>query len=59
MGNNPTLYGYVKDPNTIVDIWGLSGELVYQLLDKNGNVIYCGITSRDALIRKYCLKSYT
>ncbi|MEK5039324.1 RHS repeat domain-containing protein [Sporosarcina sp. FSL K6-3457] len=50
-GGNPTLYGYVKDPNTIVDVWGLSGELVYQLLNKKDNVIYYGITSRDALVR--------
>ena len=23
MGGNPTLYGYVKDPNAIVDFYGL------------------------------------
>ena len=23
-GNNPTLYGYVRDCNTLIDIWGLS-----------------------------------
>ena len=41
------LYGYVHDPNSWVDIFGLS-ELVYQLLDSKGNVVYYGITSRTA-----------
>ncbi|MHC5309161.1 hypothetical protein ACYSNM_03625 [Myroides sp. LJL116] len=33
-----------------LDVFGLD-ELVYQLLDKNGNVVYYGITSRTALDR--------
>ena len=49
-GNNPTLYGYVSDVNTWLDIWGLS-ELIYQLIDKSGNVVYYGITSREAVTR--------
>ncbi len=48
-GNN--LYSYVSDSNTWIDVMGLSGEIVYQLLDANGNVNYYGITSRDALVR--------
>jgi len=42
---------YVKDTNSYIDIFGLSGEIVYQLLDAKGNVNYYGITSRDALTR--------
>ncbi|WP_180946484.1 hypothetical protein [Prevotella intermedia] len=34
MGNNPTLYGYVKNGNSSVDIWGLSIE--YYSLDHLG-----------------------
>ena len=49
-GGNPTLYGYVSDVNTWLDIWGLS-ELVYQLIDKSGNVVYYGITSRETVTR--------
>jgi hypothetical protein len=45
------LYSYVNDSNGWIDIFGLSGELVYQLLDASGNVNYYGITSRDALTR--------
>ncbi|MFT9820082.1 RHS repeat-associated core domain-containing protein [Lysinibacillus sp. NPDC056185] len=29
-GNNPNLYGYVNDTNSWVDLFGLSGEIVYQ-----------------------------
>ncbi|WP_160110256.1 RHS repeat-associated core domain-containing protein [Porphyromonas macacae] len=46
-GNNPTLYGYVKDINSWIDVFGLS-ELVYQLLNAKGEVVYYGITSRTA-----------
>ncbi len=34
-GNNPTLYGYVKDVNTWLDIWGL--EILYRLLRSDEN----------------------
>lgn len=34
----------------MVDVFGLNGEIVYQLIRDN-KVIYYGITSRDALIR--------
>ena len=47
----PNFYAYVFDSNKWVDIFGLNGELVYQLLDESGNVNYYGITSRDALTR--------
>ena len=43
-------YGYVKDPNSWVDIFGLSGEIVYQLVN-DGKVVYYGITNRTALER--------
>ena len=44
------LYSYVKDLNAWVDIFGLAGELVYQLV-KDNKVVYYGITERDALTR--------
>ncbi len=44
------LYAYVHDSNSWVDIFGLS-ELVYQLLNDKGEVIYYGITERTALAR--------
>lgn len=44
------LYSYVYDPNKLIDWFGLA-ELVYQLLDENDNVVYYGITSRDAAAR--------
>jgi uncharacterized protein RhaS with RHS repeats len=44
------LYGYVHDPNSYVDSLGLA-ELVYQLLNNKGEVIYYGITERTALAR--------
>ena len=40
----------MKDTNTWVDVLGLSGELVYQLIRDN-KVVYYGITSRTALER--------
>ena len=40
----------MKDTNTWVDVFGLSGEIVYQLIRDN-KVVYYGITSRDALTR--------
>jgi len=43
-GNNPTLYGYVKDVNSWVDTLGLWAY--YQLKDASGNVVYHGITER-------------
>ena len=46
-GNNPTLYGYVRDLNKRTDLFGLS-ELVYQLLNSDNEVVYYGITSRTA-----------
>lgn len=46
-GNNPTLYAYVHDPNMWLDPFGLD-ELVYQLLNDKGEVVYYGITSRAA-----------
>ncbi|WP_083253304.1 RHS repeat-associated core domain-containing protein [Flavivirga aquatica] len=49
-GGNPNFYAYVKDVNRWIDPFGLTGELVYQLIGKNG-VNYFGITSRDALTR--------
>ncbi|KQO22487.1 hypothetical protein ASF10_08915 [Flavobacterium sp. Leaf82] len=51
LSHEPNLYAYIFDSNSWVDIFGLSGELVYQLLDESGNVNYYGITSRDALTR--------
>jgi RHS repeat-associated protein len=49
-GGNPTLYGYVGDVNTWVDVFGLTKYIVYQApeLDSNGNLtgkIYTGRTS--------------
>lgn len=41
------LYGYVHNPNGWIDQFGLS-ELVYQLLNDKGEVVYYGITSRTA-----------
>ncbi|WP_374173284.1 DUF6531 domain-containing protein [Flavobacterium tructae] len=43
-------YAYVHNSNCWVDIFGLS-ELVYQLLNDRGEVIYYGITERTALQR--------
>ena len=43
-GGNPTLYGYVKDINILIDIFGLYAY--YQLKDASGNVVYHGITDR-------------
>ena len=55
-GGNPTLYGYVKDSNWWVDVFGLTetekaNELVYQLRNEKNEVVYYGITSRDAVER--------
>lgn len=55
-GGNPTLYGYVKDSNWWVDVFGLTetekaNELVYQLKNEKNEVVYYGITSRDAVKR--------
>ena len=47
----------MKDTNTWVDVLGLSGELVYQLIRDN-KVVYYGITSRTALERMAAV-SYT
>lgn len=44
------LYAYVHDTNTWLDLLGLL-ELVYQLLNDKGEVIYYGITDRSALTR--------
>ncbi len=44
------LYSYVFDTNGWVDVFGLSGEIVYQLIRDN-KVVYYGITSRTALER--------
>jgi RHS repeat-associated protein len=30
-GNNPTLYGYVKDTNSWIDVWGLEGAQLYNI----------------------------
>ena len=38
-GNNPTLYGYVHDPNIWLDLLGLD-ELVYQLLNERNHTIF-------------------
>jgi len=46
----PNFYSYVNDSNSYIDPFGLNGELVYQLVGKDG-VNYYGITSRDALTR--------
>lgn len=43
-------YKYCRNPINWLDPWGLD-ELVYQLLDKDGKVIYYGITERTALDR--------
>ncbi len=43
-------YAYVKDTNNWVDVFGLSGGVVYQLI-KDNKVVYYGITSRTALER--------
>ena len=48
-GGNPTIYGYVFDPNIQIDPFGL--DYVYQIVDSNGNVKYYGITERDPVIR--------
>ena len=47
---NFNLYKYCINPINWFDPVGLD-ELVYQLLDKDGNVIYYGITERTALER--------
>ncbi|SFF06486.1 RHS repeat-associated core domain-containing protein [Chitinophaga sp. CF118] len=44
------LYAYVHDPNIWLDIFGLA-ESVYQLIDKDGNTVYYGITDRTPLER--------
>jgi hypothetical protein len=31
VGGNPTLYGYVEDPNVFVDILGLTGTYMLQM----------------------------
>ena len=49
-GNNSNFYAYVHNSNCWVDVFGLD-ELVYQLLNKKGEVIYYGITERSALTR--------
>lgn len=41
-GGNPTLYGYVGDPNKYIDPLGL--WTYYQLKDAAGNIVYHGIT---------------
>ncbi len=43
------LYGYVHNPNLYVDILGL--DYVYQIVDKDGKVVYYGITERDPVVR--------
>ncbi|WP_444667068.1 RHS repeat domain-containing protein [Flavobacterium columnare] len=50
LSGEPNFYAYVRDSNTWIDPFGLNGELVYQLVGKDG-VNYYGITSRDALTR--------
>jgi RHS repeat-associated protein len=47
-GNNPTLYGYVKDVNTLVDLFGL--DFYYQLI-KGTKIVYHGITERKINFR--------
>jgi uncharacterized protein RhaS with RHS repeats len=44
-GNNPTLYGYVRDVNSWVDVWGLF--LVYRGMITKGNspFVYSGATT--------------
>ena len=49
-GNNPNFYAYTHNSNWWADVFGLS-ELVYQLLNDKGEVIYYGITERSALTR--------
>lgn len=49
-GGKLGVYNYVKDLLTLIDLFGLS-ELVYQLVDSNGDVTYYGITERSALER--------
>lgn len=43
-------YSYVVDINKFVDIFGLD-ELVYQLINSDGDVVYYGITNRTGLER--------
>ena len=50
VGGNPTLYGYVFDPNIQIDLYGLKKYVVYRAneLDVDGNrtgKIYIGRTS--------------
>jgi RHS repeat-associated protein len=35
-GNNPTLYGYVKDPNTWTDVFGLNPSILYHYTNQAG-----------------------
>ena len=49
-GGNPTLYAYVNNPHWAIDPFGLD-EFVYQLVNKDGAVVYYGITGRDASVR--------
>jgi RHS repeat-associated protein len=43
-------YSYVKDSNIFLDIYALD-EVVYQLVDSKGNVVYYGITKQNPLDR--------
>jgi RHS repeat-associated protein len=52
-GNNPTMYGYVKDPNSWLDVFGLDC-MKSKNLNKNGEIISNkttkkGITKEDRL----------
>ena len=45
-GNNPTLYGYVLDVNTWLDVWGLN-KTSWWLRDSEGNLLDSGIMKPD------------
>lgn len=49
-GSKKSFYAYTFDVNSWIDVLGLT-EIVYQLLNNKGEVIYYGITDRAALTR--------
>jgi len=57
MGGNPTLYGYVKDPNAIVDFYGLILFIEQLILYKNHLLIQVLVFSPRMLMQTIAFKS--
>ena len=44
-GNNPTIYGYVTNPNRYIDFWGLHEMQGTIFSEKSGNIIFSDVYS--------------